>query len=168
MSKNKAVYLIAFYTLLCARSGWANSSSNLMVKQIGEEAAASLYLPQREVVDYRQSLQRDPFQVLTKSTTTSVQCPSPSKTYSHDEKAVLSGYELDQLQLKGVIGSQSVVTAIITTPENELIRLQSGQSVGNNQGIVVEVSASYLVIEEWILDAYGCKQPQRTTLHLSS
>ena len=78
----------------------------------------------------------------------------------------LENYPLGKLTMKGVLGDDSLLWALIYTPEGLLVKIREGHYLGLNHGKVQRVNASSIEIEETLSDGAGCwlKRPMKLTL----
>ncbi|MDX1266770.1 MAG: pilus assembly protein PilP [Oceanisphaera sp.] len=78
----------------------------------------------------------------------------------------LERYSLDNLSLRGTLGDQRGLSALIRTQDGLTHRVEIGQHMGLNLGEVVAITASDLVLEEYIPDGEGCWETRTTQLVL--
>lgn len=78
----------------------------------------------------------------------------------------LENYPLGQLTMKGVLGDDSLLWALIYTPEGKLVKIREGHYLGLNHGKVQRVSSRSIEIEETLPDGVGCwlTRPMKLTL----
>lgn len=81
----------------------------------------------------------------------------------------LENYPLDQLTMKGVLGDDRQLWAIIYTPEGKLVKVREGHYLGFNHGKVQRVGSRSIEIEEILPDGVGCwlKRPIKLALTLA-
>ncbi|MGR5064510.1 pilus assembly protein PilP [Photobacterium sp. DNB22_13_2] len=80
----------------------------------------------------------------------------------------LESYSLDQLSMRGIIGSASKEWALIYTPQGSLVRVREGSYIGRNHGRVLEVTANKVAIEQIMPDGDGCWLKIPATMTLAS
>ena len=85
--------------------------------------------------------------------------PEPRKALE-----VLEHFSLEQLQLKGVIGTKARLSGLIQAPDGTVYTIEAGQYIGRNQGQVSFVSNQYLLIKESLQDGLGCWQRRNVKL----
>ena len=68
----------------------------------------------------------------------------------------LENYPLGKLAMKGVIGDDSQLWALIYTPEGKLVKIREGHYLGLHHGKVLRVSSRSIEIEETLSDGAGC------------
>lgn len=78
----------------------------------------------------------------------------------------LERFPLNKLRLKGVMGSSGAISGLIQTPDGGVYKVKPGQYLGLNQGQVIKVTSSYLIIKETIPDGMGCWQQRSVKLAL--
>ena len=90
-------------------------------------------------------------------------CKQPPKT---SESQVLQQYALDNLKLKGAIGQNGELWAIIETMDGHLHRVKEGAFMGLFFGKVKQVTPEFLLLTEMIPDGSGCWQERDTRVEL--
>ncbi|MFB9213955.1 pilus assembly protein PilP [Vibrio sinaloensis] len=121
-----------------------------------------------QITPYQAHQQREPF-VLPKAAlvlnqpVVSKDCWQPAK---RKKTSQLERYPLSKLKLKGVMGSQGRVSALIQTPAGNVVKVNKGQYIGLNNGKVTHVSANYLKINETLPDGLGCWNKRSVKLAL--
>ena len=78
----------------------------------------------------------------------------------------LERYSLRKLRLKGVMGSNDNITALIQTPKGSVVKVHKGQYMGSNNGQVVEIKPQYMTLRETLPDGMGCWQKRYVKLAL--
>ncbi|KGY10744.1 pilus assembly protein PilP [Vibrio sinaloensis] len=78
----------------------------------------------------------------------------------------LERFPLSKLRLKGVMGSGGRVSALVQTPEGNVVKVSSGQYIGLNNGKVTHVADDYLKINETLPDGLGCWNKRSVKLAL--
>lgn len=78
----------------------------------------------------------------------------------------LQRYALDQLKLVGVIANTKPPRALIEDVTGDGFIVLPGMLIGRNEGVVVEIRAKEIVIEEKQLDIYGKLVKKRNILKL--
>ncbi|WP_394245549.1 pilus assembly protein PilP [Vibrio astriarenae] len=78
----------------------------------------------------------------------------------------LERYPLQKLKLRGMMGSEGDLSALVQTPQGEVAKVRAGQYIGLNNGKVTSVSSNRLVIKETLPDGLGCWSTRMVTLAL--
>lgn len=94
-----------------------------------------------------------------------------SQCWQPDLKRVRDGlesYPLAQLSIKGIIGDNKQLWALISTPEGQLVKVGAGDYLGLNYGQVQQVSRQGIKVEEILPDGAGCWQKSLMALMLPS
>ncbi len=78
----------------------------------------------------------------------------------------LEKFSLNQLRLKGVMGSGNSVSGLVQAPNGTVYKVVPGQYLGRNNGKVTQVTHSYLLINETLPDGLGCWQKRKVKLAL--
>lgn len=73
---------------------------------------------------------------------------------------------LSQLRLKGVMGIGSTVSGLVQAPNGTVYKVAPGQYLGRNNGKVIKITHSYLLIDETLPDGLGCWQKRKVKLAL--
>ncbi|MBE0360504.1 MULTISPECIES: pilus assembly protein PilP [Pseudoalteromonas] len=87
--------------------------------------------------------------------------PDPERT-----REVLEKYPLDNLAMKGTIGSAEQVWALITAADATLHRVTVGNHLGSYDGKVRLVTNDYIELVELIPDGSGCWKERLTKLEM--
>lgn len=152
-----------------------------VVKQADEAAQrkAASYKPQkREIKPYKgyryQAELSDPFQVreFVESEPTEVTEVTPEKTEKCEPpkcvppephpKSLLENYSLASLEFVGTLGSSADV-ALIKTPDYGVLKVRVGEYLGNQNGKVLAIKESAIVIQEKVFKA-GTWEDKKTVL----
>ena len=78
----------------------------------------------------------------------------------------LEKYPLDNLAMKGTLGSKSQTWALITAADATLHRVTVGSYLGTYDGKVKKVSSDYIELIELIPDGSGCWKERQTKLEM--
>lgn len=78
----------------------------------------------------------------------------------------LEQFSLQQLQLRGVMGSQGKTFGLIEVPKGQILTFQQGDYLGLNNGKVIEITSKYVLIKETLISASGCEQQRVIKLAL--
>jgi type IV pilus assembly protein PilP len=126
--------------------------------QARKEVMALAPVLEFQVAKYQGHQMRTPFVVpkvalVTSQPKTKKECwqPQPRR-----KTAKLERYPLLQLNLKGVMGSNGQLSALIQTPVGNVVPVKTGQFIGLNNGQVTRVERNFLVIQETFPDGLGC------------
>lgn len=82
------------------------------------------------------------------------------------EKEPLERYLLNQLRLKGIMGFESDVIALIQTPNGNVVNVRKGQYIGQNDGKITSVQSKKIIIKETLRDGFGCWKKRKIALVL--
>ncbi|MGV3002135.1 pilus assembly protein PilP [Vibrio sp.] len=78
----------------------------------------------------------------------------------------LEQYPLEQLHLRGVMGSKGDISGLVQTPKGTLVKVQPGEYIGLNNGKVAQVTPKFILIKETLPDGLGCWQQRNVKLAL--
>lgn len=70
-------------------------------------------------------------------------------------KEALENYDLEQLLMVGTIQKGKDIQALVQTPDNNLFRVKVGSYMGQNFGMVTEVSDTQVKLKEIVEDSGG-------------
>ncbi|MBM7456900.1 type IV pilus assembly protein PilP [Oceanisphaera litoralis] len=118
---------------------------------------------------YQPGSERSPFghpqpENSKKSEASAANCELPNHDRPPEE---LERYSLDNLSLRGTLGDQRGLSALIRTQDGVTHRVTMGQRMGLNLGEVVGITPDELILKEYILDGRGCWENRETRLLLS-
>lgn len=82
------------------------------------------------------------------------------------KKDPLEHYSLEQLRLKGMMGFESDVIALIETPNGNVINVRKGQYIGQNNGKFISIQSNKIIIKEILSDGLGCWKKRKFALVL--
>lgn len=68
----------------------------------------------------------------------------------------LEKYPLDNISMRGTMGRHGDLTALASTTDGTLYRLEQGDYMGLFHGRIVEISNQYILLEEMVPDGTGC------------
>ncbi|MGF1724568.1 pilus assembly protein PilP [Photobacterium nomapromontoriensis] len=85
---------------------------------------------------------------------------------SRSYRSPLENFPLEQLSMRGVMGDNNQLWALVYTPEGKLAKVREGHYLGLNHGKILKVSPKGVDIEEILPDGEGCwlKRPMKLTL----
>ncbi len=89
-----------------------------------------------------------------------------NKIMARKKLEMLEKYSLAKLKFKGVIESGNEIIAIMQLPNNELVRVHKGQYIGNNNGLVIDITLQYIRLKEKVIDDIGCEKKRYIKLLL--
>lgn len=162
--------LIAFSLFLVGCNAH-QESLNAFIQQSESQAKAKVgaLSPDRsfQVREYQGREERSPF-ILPEVFATAEKerlenCWQPNL---RQKKGQLESYSLTALKLKGVMGNGQSLTGLIQTPKGNVVKVNSGQYLGQNHGRIMEVKAQYLEVQETFSDGLGCWHQRSTKLAL--
>ena len=81
-------------------------------------------------------------------------------------KQVLENYPLEALKMVGTLQQNNMNHALIKTPDNNLYRVKQGNYMGQNFGIITQVSDSEVKLTEIVQDSGGDWTERSTSLSL--
>lgn len=121
-----------------------------------------------EIYEYKAGDLRSPFvapkpEIIQNKLTQIKNClhPDPQR-----QREPLEKYPLDNLAMKGTIGSQGQVWALITATDNTLHRVTVGNYIGSYDGKIKTVTNDYVELVELIPDGSGCWKERLTKLEM--
>tara|TARA_B110000211_G_scaffold6753_1_gene7447 strand:+ start:2248 stop:2787 length:540 start_codon:yes stop_codon:yes gene_type:complete len=121
-----------------------------------------------EIFEYSAEQLRSPFvapqpEIIQNKLTQIKNClhPDPERRREPLEK-----YPLDNLAMKGTIGSSGQVWALITAADDTLHRVTVGNYLGSYDGKVKVVNNDYIELVELIPDGSGCWKERLTKLEM--
>ena len=82
------------------------------------------------------------------------------------KKDPLEHYSLEQLRLKGMMGFESDVIALIETPNGNVVNVRKGQYIGQNNGKFISIQSNKIIIKEILSDGFGCWKKRKFALVL--
>jgi len=81
-------------------------------------------------------------------------------------KEPLEAFSLETLKMVGVLSKAGVINAVIKTPENAIYHVKKGNYVGQNFGLVTQISDSEVSLREIVQDSAGDWSERTSTLNL--
>lgn len=81
-------------------------------------------------------------------------------------KEPLEAYSLETLKMVGVMARKGVAHAVIKTPENAIYHVRKGNYVGQNFGLITQISDSEVTLREIVQDSAGDWSERTSTLIL--
>ena len=81
-------------------------------------------------------------------------------------KEALEAYPLENLRMVGTLERGKVIYALIKSPDNNLFRIKSGNYMGQNFGLVTDVTESSLKLKELVQDSSGDWTERESSLQL--
>jgi type IV pilus assembly protein PilP len=82
-------------------------------------------------------------------------------------KEALEGFALESLKMVGTLQQGKVVYAIVKTPENSLYRVRPGNYMGQNFGIITQVTENEIKLTEIVQDSAGDWTERNSSLALT-
>lgn len=123
--------------------------------QVAEEKALE---PPKYI--YETANRRDPFEPLVLDVPT-------DKPAGGAETTPLQQYSIDQFRVVGVIVGKGHPAAMVIAPDGKGYVLRKGIKIGKNNGVVVAISASSVIVEEQNLDFSGTLLKNQVELKLT-
>ncbi len=114
--------------------------------------------PSSKYVLYTAQKLQNPFTVSKPVPIQAEQCFS----LSHDQHSSL---EIEGFDLKGTIGSDGAMSALLQTPTGEITKLMIGDEVGEH-GIVRKIQLTHLIVEQNYLDEFGCNSKRNVMMRI--
>jgi type IV pilus assembly protein PilP len=81
-------------------------------------------------------------------------------------KEPLEAFSLETLKMVGVLSRQGVIHAVIKTPDNAIYHVKKGNYVGQNFGLITQISDSEVILREIVQDSAGDWSERISTLIL--
>ena len=82
-------------------------------------------------------------------------------------KQILENYPLEGLKMVGTLQQNKMIFALVKTPDNNLYRVKQGNYMGQNFGIVTQVTDTEITLTEIVQDSGGDWTERATTLEMS-
>lgn len=82
-------------------------------------------------------------------------------------KQILENYPLEGLKMVGTLQQNKMIFALVKTPDNNLYRVKQGNYMGQNFGIVTQVSENEISLTEIVQDSGGDWAERVTKLEMS-
>lgn len=82
-------------------------------------------------------------------------------------KQILENYPLEGLKMVGTLQQNKMTFALVKTPDNNLYRVKQGNYMGQNFGIVTQVSDNEIKLTEIVQDSGGDWTERATKLEMS-
>ena len=82
-------------------------------------------------------------------------------------KEPLEAYPLENLRMVGTLQQNKATFALVKSPDNNLFRVKSGSYLGQNFGLITEISESTIKLKEIVQDSGGDWTERISTLTLS-
>lgn len=125
------------------------------------EFVPEAYAPVSERSPFAQPQPEDMAELATKNQS----CASLDNARAKDP---LEHYSLDNLSLRGTLGNDQGLWALVLTRDGVTHRVGVGNRLGLYQGEVTGISHNELTLTEYIPDGKGCWEPRTTKLTLST
>ena len=81
-------------------------------------------------------------------------------------KEPLEAFSLETLKMVGMLSRQGVIHAVIKTPDNAIYHVKKGNYVGQNFGLITQISDSEVSLREIVQDSAGDWSERTSTLIL--
>ncbi|MGH8742887.1 MAG: pilus assembly protein PilP [Burkholderiales bacterium] len=81
-------------------------------------------------------------------------------------KEALESYPLENLKMVGTLEQKNVIYALVKTPDNNLYRVKTGNYMGQNFGLITQVSEASMKLKELIQDSAGDWAERESNLQL--
>ena len=81
-------------------------------------------------------------------------------------KEPLEAFSLETLKMVGMVSKQGVIHAVIKTPDNAIYHVRKGNYVGQNFGLITQISDSEVSLREIVQDSAGDWSERTSTLIL--
>ena len=82
-------------------------------------------------------------------------------------KEPLESYPLENLRMVGTLQKNKATFALVKTPDNNLFPVRTGNYVGQNFGLITEISESSIKLKETVQDSQGEWTERFSTLQLT-
>lgn len=120
---------------------------------------------------YISNMKRDPFSSprpevlqLAPVEEKTTDCPQPN---SSRPKQPLEKYALDNLTMRGTLGGDNKLWALIQSEDGDLHKITKGHYLGLHNGVVIRILADHIEIKETVSDGRGCWVERTTQLMLA-
>ncbi len=81
-------------------------------------------------------------------------------------KEPLESFSLETLKMVGALSKQGLIHAVIKTPDNAIYHVKKGNYIGQNFGLVTQISDSEVTLREIVQDSAGDWSERISTLIL--
>lgn len=81
-------------------------------------------------------------------------------------KEPLEAFSLETLKMVGVLSQNGVINAVIKTPDNAIYHIKKGNYVGQNFGLVTQITDGEVTLREVVQDSAGDWSERTSTLVL--
>ena len=81
-------------------------------------------------------------------------------------KEPLEAFSLETLKMVGALSKKGVIHAVIKTPDNAIYHVRKGNYVGQNFGLITQISDSEVTLREIVQDSAGDWSERASTLIL--
>lgn len=81
-------------------------------------------------------------------------------------KEALEAYPLENLRMVGTLEQGKVIYALIKSPDNNLYRVKTGSYMGQNFGLITDVTEASLKLKELVQDGAGDWAERESSLQL--
>ena len=81
-------------------------------------------------------------------------------------KEALEAYPLENLRMVGTLEQRKVIYALIKSPDNNLYRVKTGSYMGQNFGLITDVTEASLKLIELVQDSAGDWAERESSLQL--
>lgn len=128
--------------------------SSVKAKRAGKISPVPEFKPY-ESFAYNDENLRDPFSIITDSEATKQGSELALRPNINRNKEALEEYPLDTLHFVGHLEKNGEKWAIITSPDNLVYRVKTGNHLGTNYGEIIAISETQIDIKEIIQDGLG-------------
>jgi len=81
-------------------------------------------------------------------------------------KEPLEAFSLETLKMVGVLSQKGVIQAVIKTPDNAVYHVKKGNYIGQNFGLITQITDSEVTLREIVQDSAGDWSERTSTLNL--
>jgi type IV pilus assembly protein PilP len=81
-------------------------------------------------------------------------------------KEPLEAYSLETLKMVGTLSQNGVVNVVVKTPDNAIYHVKKGNYVGQNFGLITQITDSEVTLHEIVQDSAGDWSERTSTLIL--
>jgi len=106
---------------------------------------------------------RDPFTPQRKKVATT----APLKLQCRPPRDVLEGFPLDSLKMVGILEQKGHRWALIRGQDGTLYRTRTGKCMGQNDGKIIKITESEIILQETVSDGLGGRMKRKTVLSAS-
>lgn len=156
------IYSLACLTLLLVGCGKDLTDLQEYANQVKATAQTNIEpmptVEKYESFEYSVTGLRSPFvapkpELIQDKYSQSLDCLQPS---FRRNKEPLEKYPLDNVKMRGTLGSRTSMFALVSASDGSLYRVSVGNHIGLFHGKIVDITSEAILLEEMIPDGTGC------------